>query len=547
MSTNVVNLDALIPRDDFAVDEAPSRATPADRISIAHLDGHFFSVDLRKPDFQRETAHWTPAKVVDLIRSFLDADLIPAIILWRAGRNIFVIDGAHRLSALMAWILDDYGDRKTSADHFGGHITEEQRKVADRTRDLVLKSVGSYAQYQTFRNNRSAAPENMQKRLSNLADNSLVAQWVSATDAKSAEASFFKINQQGTPIDPTERRLLQSRDSASAIAARAITHAGSGHRYWASFSNDIQRKIESSGNEIYKALYEPPITGMPLTTLDVPVGGRGYNALPFVFDLVNQANNVKIPDSSSKADEKALLPPDADGTVTVDYLLGVRQKVDRITGDTARSLGLHPVVYFYTRSGAFQPSTFLAVAGFLEELAKGDKLITFTKHRRLFEDFLIRHKEATTLLIKQLGSGPRHIPRLREYYNRIFRGLTDGKDLDAIQAEFAVDKNFAFLTAPRPATHRPDSTTYKRSFNRNTKTAAFFEAALPAGTRCRLCEALVHRNSVQIDHKVARRENGSTADMSNAQISHPFCNSVKEHLVPRLDSSSEVFACATVK
>jgi hypothetical protein len=34
MATNVVNLDALIPRDDFAVDEAPSKATPIDRINM---------------------------------------------------------------------------------------------------------------------------------------------------------------------------------------------------------------------------------------------------------------------------------------------------------------------------------------------------------------------------------------------------------------------------------------------------------------------------------------------------------------------------------
>jgi uncharacterized protein DUF262 len=147
MSTNVVNLDALIPRDDFAVDNTPSRATALDRINIAHLDGHFFKGDLRKPDFQRETAQWTPTKVVDLIRSFLDADLIPAVILWRAGRNIFVIDGAHRLSALIAWILDDYGDRKTSLDYSGGYITEDQRIVAGRTRDLVKKTVGSYAEF----------------------------------------------------------------------------------------------------------------------------------------------------------------------------------------------------------------------------------------------------------------------------------------------------------------------------------------------------------------------------------------------------------------
>jgi hypothetical protein len=530
MSTNVVNLDALIPRDDFAVDEQPSRATPTDRITIAHLDGQFFAADLRKPDFQRETIHWPPAKVVDLIRSFLDADLIPAVILWRAGRSIFVIDGAHRLSALLAWIRDDYGDRKTSIDHCGGHVTEEQRRVAERTRDMVKRQVGSYAQYQAFINNRAAAPDHLQKRLSNLADNSVVAQWVTATDAKSAQDSFFKINQQGTPIDPTERRLLLSRDSASAIGARSITHAGSGHRYWSAFGPDVQTEIEQAGKEIYKALYDPPITGMPLTTLDVPIAGKGYNALPFVFDLVNQVNNVKLAETASFRSEKDTLPPDNDGSVTLTYLKGVKRRIERITGDTSRSLGLHPVVYFYTRSGTFQPTVFLAVSAFFEELSERDELIDFTKVRGSFEEFLIKHKEATSLLIKHLGSGARHIPRLKEYYSRIFSGLTVGLSLDEIQAAFAADTNFAFLAVPRPADVQPDSVATKRDFSRATKTAAYFEAALPNGVRCALCGALTHKNSVQFDHIVGKRDRGSS-DMSNAQVSHPYCNSVKEHLI----------------
>jgi hypothetical protein len=70
----------------------------------------FFYPVLRKPDFQRETSEWDPKRVSDLISSFLSGDLIPAIILWNSGKYIFVIDGAHRLSALIAWVLDDYGD-----------------------------------------------------------------------------------------------------------------------------------------------------------------------------------------------------------------------------------------------------------------------------------------------------------------------------------------------------------------------------------------------------------------------------------------------------
>lgn len=88
-TSSVVNLDALIPREDFAVEVQPPHATPLEKISVVHLEGPFFGPDLRKPDFQRETAHWSPNKVVDLVRAFVDADLIPAVILWRVGRYVF--------------------------------------------------------------------------------------------------------------------------------------------------------------------------------------------------------------------------------------------------------------------------------------------------------------------------------------------------------------------------------------------------------------------------------------------------------------------------
>ncbi len=133
MANAGVNLDALIPREDFAVDGGPITGTPDQTISIHHLyNNSFFVSSLRKPDFQRETANWTPQKIVELIAAFLDGDLIPAIILWRAGQYVFVIDGAHRLSAMLAWIYDDYGDRNRSLSHFGGQVPEEQRNLPSK-------------------------------------------------------------------------------------------------------------------------------------------------------------------------------------------------------------------------------------------------------------------------------------------------------------------------------------------------------------------------------------------------------------------------------
>lgn len=233
---------------------------------------------------------------------------------------------------------------------------------------------------------------------------------------------------------------------------------------------------------------------------------------------MNQSNSIRVAEKGPNS-TSGTLPVDADGTLTIDYLKNVRRRVERITGDNSRSLGLHPVVYFYIRSGTFQPTVFLAVSGFLEELARGEKLIKFTKWRQMFEEYLIAHKEAASLAIKQLGSGSRHIPRLREYYHSIFAKLSAGKSLEQVHSEFLDDTNFAFLVVPRPDDARPRASSGQGAFSRGTKTAAFFAAALPQGARCSLCGALIHRNSVQFDHIVPRKRGSNGYDQRPSQPS----------------------------
>ncbi|HKU74963.1 MAG TPA: hypothetical protein VJR02_13710, partial [Pyrinomonadaceae bacterium] len=75
-----INLDALIPREDFEINEGAETPIKSDlQISDLHEDA-FFYASLRKPDFQRETLEWDTKRVLGLIRSFINNDLIPGII-----------------------------------------------------------------------------------------------------------------------------------------------------------------------------------------------------------------------------------------------------------------------------------------------------------------------------------------------------------------------------------------------------------------------------------------------------------------------------------
>ena len=282
MAAKTVNLDALIPRDDFVSQSVKAGGSPRQTISISDLDRNgFFQNSLRKPDFQRETTHWSPAAVVDLIRAFLDGDLIPAVILWERGDEIFVIDGAHRLSAMISWVRDDYGDGSSSNALFGGGMADEQRKIAERTRNLVKKEIGTYAEF-TGLIGQKVPDQTKARRLSAIGKNAILIQWVTAATPQAAETSFFKINQAAQPIDPVERNILQSRTAPNAIASRCIVRGRKGHKYWSNFGSESQENIETLGAEVYDILYKPPHSP-PITSSDLPIAGGGYNALPFVF------------------------------------------------------------------------------------------------------------------------------------------------------------------------------------------------------------------------------------------------------------------------
>ena len=214
-------MDAMIRRADFwqrGKDKVTApHETSARHISTIALDNlksdSSIVLSLRKPDFQRETNQWSPSQAVTFIKSFIDGDLVPSIILWASIDGlIFVIDGAHRISALRAWIEDDYGDGATSISFFNGEIPAEQKKAAKAMRLAVEREIGTYKSYQEKNKARANNPsiqfdEVVARRLGHIITRQLDLQWVTGNE-EVAEASFFKINTQGTPLDKTKKKKI---------------------------------------------------------------------------------------------------------------------------------------------------------------------------------------------------------------------------------------------------------------------------------------------------------------------------------------------------
>jgi len=529
MPTRFVNLDALIIREDFEFKtEKPSlRETGDFKLTDLEEKSIIFRM-LRKPDFQRETSSWSPEKIVQLIQNFLDDSLIPSIIMWRSPTtgNIFVIDGAHRLSALIAWVHDDYGDRNVSRAFFHDAIPEYQMNLGQETRELVKARIGTYENLKYLATAQVHAPPEAISRARNLALLPVALQWVRG-DAANAETSFFTINQSATPIHPMEMRIITSRRKPNALAARAIMRAGAGHKYWARFSPPTQEQIENIAKQIHQLLFSPSLKE-PIKSLNLPLAGPAHSgdSLSVVFEFIAFANDVKWEKTaeerrSKKKDKQGSIPSiddDQDGTITLQYLTTAKSVADRLAGQHPGSLGLHPFVYVYTATGRFQPTAFFAVAALVRHLVASNLLREFTEIRSRFEEFLLAHRFFINAVARRFGSGTRGLGPLFLMYKAILEHIRNEEDDDAIVRALYANEQFRFLAEAEENQNRP-----RRRFSKEAKSTAFLREAKDSAMLCAICRARIPEGSITWDHIERQREGGvGTAD--NAQPSHPYCN-----------------------
>lgn len=468
---------------------------------------------LRKPDFQRETNHWTPQQVATFIHSFANGELIPSLILWKSNSLIFVIDGAHRLSALRAWIQNDYGDRDLSNTFYGNDTSNAQKKVAQQTRKLVESSTGRFADLKGKYNDDVIIPQAEEEFLSKIFTKSIDVQWIQGSQ-EVAESSFFKINTQGTPLDKTEELLLRYRHTPFAIAARAIVRAGSGHKYWSKFSNEHQLEIEKKAKELYESLFQPDLD-QPIKTMDLPIGGTvsPVNALKMLLDVFTTVDG-----NSDVVSQLKKLPADEDGKQTIRTLNSTLKLVRRVTTNAHGSLGLHPAIYFYDHKGTHSRHLFLGTFSLVAKAIKNNDsmfLKNFTAARENLEKMLMEKKFAIGLALTNVSTKSR-VEKFSSLIDTAVKAYNSGSEFNdsEILAALGLEGEIASISSIQ----RP------RNFSTSTKSAIFLKQSLRTASKCPVCKGLLDpAKAASYDHIQPKRD-GGTGDMQNGQITHPFCN-----------------------
>ncbi|MBP3567743.1 MAG: DUF262 domain-containing protein [Lachnospiraceae bacterium] len=513
-----VTLDALVPREDFdIISTAGSSQNTRNKttLSIEDLkyDSFFFSA-LRKPIFQRETNEWEPIKICAMIESFVKGELVPAIILWRNKSGyIFVIDGAHRLSSLGAWINDDYGDGAISNEYYENYISQEQKEIAERTRELVNQRIGSFKHIlKVSRNPQLATTEFQVEIAKNLGALALQVQWVDG-DANNAEESFLRINQSATKISDAELELIQERNRAFAIAARAIVRAGKGYQYWSSFSEKKQQEVIALSKSIHMLLFGNGISNVDDIN-SYSIGG--YQSSTLTLDVVTQT--VKICNGIMKIENAAI----GDEKEVVRCLKNTEKILLYINSKEPYSLGIHPFIYFYSDLGKHKIGSYYGFIMFIKELIEKNRIKDFISVRGTFEQVIYQYNFLVQQIIRRWRQSKKAYVHIKEYFFAIMDILLENKEIEAEQVIEKVRNNGEFNYLQIEILDNEEAT-LKGNYSRGKRQQIKLRALVENLSKCPICNGYMDTKSVSVDH-IIRKQDGGTNAFENGQITHLYCN-----------------------
>lgn len=562
-----VYLDHHIPRDSFRyIDHKWIEQASGEQKRIKSpirlrdvIENEWF-MRLRKPDFQRETNAWTPIACIELLESIVNNLVVPSIIAWKNEETgtVYIIDGAHRLSVLRAWMLDDWGDRQI--EYYNEYRKAEIISAANEVRRLLGERVGSYKSYiQAHKDSRSifnaggAPKKDMQpdafKRAqfySEILDgHPLVTQWVEGS-YEDAEKSFLRINRCGVHLGSFEQLLIEYRNSPYARVTSSIVSAGKAGHFWPNVGIDerYQDKINQFSyysKAIHNILFMPPFAD-EIRDLNQPLvvskpGDRYEDTLELLTLVVdncllgNEDLKKEILSDLSNANSSAVI--DRSETIFLTAL----DRLSHLVGENAnpRTLSIVPLVYTYNHQGAYSPNLFYGFCYWLFTGSDDDirtKKLALCATRGDFEKILMDFKSDITSVASRKGGRFKTTKDIAETINTIVSLLISNVNKTMDEKIRIISKQLKFI-------RNTSSDLKSRIASRRQRNQVNISNLFDSSIRCRICSGLIDlKQGKQYDHFFEKFAAKKTTNVANLVPTHPFCNNMKDTIL-RIKSETE--------
>ena len=246
----------------------------------------------------------------------------------------------------------------------------------------------------------------------------------------------------------------------------------------------------------------------------IPLGGKLYSSqtLPLILDLVNIVNGADFSNKDTQDDET--------GEVTIQTLKNVRRVAYRLNSNHSSSLGLHPVIYFYSQDGRHKTASFFAMIDFVVELDRHKKINDFIDVRSEFEKFILEYDYLVQQINRKYRSAQKSYSHISRFFRKVVSEFKTGRSIDEAINGIISTPEFNYLTFQKMSQQLDFSA---KDFNTGRKSAVYIREALQNAPKCKIYGGFIHRNSISIDH-VQRKEDGGLATIDNGQITHPYCN-----------------------
>lgn len=522
---------------------------------------------LRKPDFQRATLSWTANDCVLLLQSIVDRLVVPSIILWTSANSSYryILDGAHRISVVKAWLSNDWGDKVAPQVAEDEDQEQDFKAAAQEVRDLLHTSIGSFSDYRRAYEEKRRIQEADGKPENEMDDSNFQRAvffedyiglqiafpvlWVEG-DYDIAERSFLRINQGGKSLTGWETRIIEYRNSSAMRVIMSVCSPTSEEHYWpkARTNGGIQDTAITSIHDGIHQLRSTVFTPMPRRPfvperhpiiggisqdkkpdylgelLCVLQGGKGIDSeILALLDIDKDASHEQILSNGKNLTSRAL-----DG---LSHLIAIENVMPSTGKYQNRSLGIVPLLYFYQDTGEFISSL---VYGFVYWMLNGSPIDimarkrAFSAYRKSFERILfLRKPDVVTGLSRKTGSGTKVTAPTAVYFDQLLRTIIryqGNVELPAFRADYlAFTKNLLGKEAPTEF-DLPDIESGGRFFSPRQKAVKAYRLHFQHHTPCEICGGFIDlTTTVQHDHKVDFATGGKTTT-SNQQIAHPFCN-----------------------
>lgn len=568
---NQVYLDHLVPRMNLrykrSAEELPARprGNQPEDLPMSDLGlGEFRPNILRKPDFQRATNAWQPEDCVALLESVVNRQVIPSVIMWYSADNGFeyVLDGGHRISVVMAWVRDDWGDRipPEILEMMDEERLARVRQAANEVRQLVQSKIGSINDYIRASEEFDAIVR-MKGSPGQQMDETefqralfyndfrrraikFEVQWVEG-NYEIAEKSFIKINKSGRQLSAWETKLIENRDSSFARAVMSITSPDSLQYYWPDVVHGhddetaliskitaIKTGITGLTNLLFEPRHRP--NNIQLQQPMMTLFGQDPDKKPY---WIAEILTVTQRGQGTSAETEKLL--ERDNAASPEELISngfaltekANNTFEHLAGRTPHSLGIVPSLYFYTRSVRYVRSL---LYGFIYWLLSGseNEILTrkrlFCGHRKAFEYVLLEYRdEFTTGLSRKSGSGSEVTVQTASYYQEVIKLLIE-HDNDVTSSDFEKAYRDTLKTRFDLVGIRQRRETGKsRNFTARQKAAKRMDALLASAPKCEICGGIFDPASphghTQHDHRLEVFKGGQTVE-ANQRLVHNFCN-----------------------